>query len=181
MKAQGRKIEFSTSPENKVLVQTDGEIFLLNENNRELLAMLGSLIERQYPDAWKALSDNYKRYEGNPSHYLFLRVCRFILCNMGKQDSLSFDVDNGVLHIEDIPCPMRNECAWNGIVCHPKALNLNEREQKVISRWAKGDSYKEISEEMKVSTSSVKNTIYKAANRMKLSMFVMRKIAAAVL
>lgn len=101
---------------------------------------------------------------------------------MCKMDGLSFDFDNGILHLEDIQCPIRQECAFNGIVCHPKPLNLNNKEIKMLTLWKQGETYKEISDKMNIGQSSIKNSIHNITKRMKLGCAKdLMKIAAAIL
>ena len=177
-----KKIEFSSSPEGIVIVQMDGKIFNLTESHHELLQKIAELISIQYPQAWKALGINYKSTEGNSWYNLYKKVSRFILCNMGKMDALSFDVDNNILHIEDISCPIRRECQFNGIICRPKALNLSKREEDVVRMMSHGMTYKEISASLNVGSSTIKNIIQNATKRLKLySSKDLMKIAAAIL
>lgn len=177
-----KRIEFSSSPEGRVMVMTDNDVFLLEEKHQELLQLIAKSISIQYPEAWKALGINYKSCEKNTWHYLYKRVSRFILCNMGKMDGLSFDFDNGILHLEDIQCPIRCECSFFGIICHPKPLDLDKRELKMLTLWKQGETYKEISDSMNVGQSSVKNTIHNITKRMKLGCAKdLMKLAAAIL
>ena len=177
-----KKIEFCSSPEGMVIVQMDGKIFNLTESHHELLQKIADLISIQYPQAWKALGINYKSTEGNSWYNLYKKVSRFILCNMGKMDALSFDVDNNILHIEDISCPIRRECQFNGIICRPKALNLSKREEDVVRMMSHGMTYKEISASLNVGSSTIKNIIQNATKRLKLySSKDLKKIAAAIL
>lgn len=178
----GTKIEFSSSSDGRVLVQMDGKFFLLEKSHHELLAMLGALIERQYPEAWNALKLNYKASKYDKWLSLYRMVSRFILCNMGKMDGLSYDVDGEVLHLEDISCPIRQECQFNGIVCHPKLLSLTKREAEIVRLRVKGETYKEISDKLHIDCSTVKNTVQNATKRTKLySAKDLLKIAAVIL
>ncbi|MCH3994129.1 MAG: LuxR C-terminal-related transcriptional regulator [Prevotella sp.] len=162
------EIEFYSSPKGKVIVETEGERYTLEEKHHEILLILAGMIKKQYPEAWNALSINYKSAERNSWYYLYKRVSRFILCNMGKMDALSYDVENGILHIEDIICPIRRECQFNGIVCHPKPFKLTNREEEIVKMRAKGETYKEISEELNLKNSTIKNLIQNATKRMEL-------------
>lgn len=175
-------MEFSSSPDGRVMVMKGNDVFLLEEKHQELLQQIAKAISMQYPEAWNALGVNYKACEKNSWHFLYKRVCRFILCNMGKMDGLSFDFDNGILHLEDIQCPIRCECLFNGIVCHPKPLNLNNKEVKMLTLWKQGETYKEISDKMNIGQSSIKNSIHNITKRMKLGCAKdLMKIAAAIL
>lgn len=177
-----KQIEFGSSPDGKVTVLQDGKIFYLEEKDHDFIEEIAKLIEKQYPRAWKALSINYRSSEKNAWHYLYLRVSRFILCNMGKVDGLQYDIDNGILHIEDINCPMRSECPWNGVVCHPQAFNLTEREEEIVKLRAKGETYKDISRKLHIENSTVKNILQSARKRLSLfSAKDLTKLVASIL
>ena len=101
---------------------------------------------------------------------------------MGKVDGLQYDIDNGILHIEDINCPMRSECPWNGVVCHPQAFNLTEREEEIVKLRAKGETYKDISRKLHIENSTVKNILQSARKRLSLfSTKDLTKLVASIL
>lgn len=182
MKANGKRIEFSTLPDGRVTVMEGEAIHVLTVQDRDFVDMMAELIKKQYPGAWKALCLNYKGSEYNPGYFKFKCVCRFISCNMGKMDALKYDVENGVLHIEDISCPIRNECQFCGIVCHPIPYGLTAHEQEIITKRAQGQTYKEIEMETGASQSSIKNAIQNVTKKLKLcSSKDLMKMAAAML
>ena len=182
MKAIGRKIEFATLPDGRVAVMEGVSVSVLKVEDREFIDMMAELIKKQYPSAWKALCLNYKGSEFNPGYFKFKCVCRFISCNMGKMDTLKYDVEEGVLHLENVSCPIRKDCPFCGIVCHPQLYGMTKREQKILKMRAEGQTYKEIEKETGASQSSIKNAIQNVTHKLKLcSSKDLMKIAAAML
>lgn len=168
-----RKIEFYVSPDGKVKVDEEGVPFTkeYSEKEKELTDYVAELIRNQYPEAFNALAVEYRASMANKPFFLFLIVHRFIRCNFGKFDGLTFDIEGGVLHIEDVACPLkwRNDCPMKGIVCKPKPFGLTTREAEVAKLSSSGRTYDEISEELGITHSTIKNTIQKIKEKLHLS------------
>lgn len=168
-----RKIEFYVSPDGKVKVDEEGIPFVKEyvESDRELTDYVAGLIEKQYPEAFHALEQEYRASRPNMPFFRFLIVHRFVRCNFGKFDGLTYDIDGGVLHIEDIACPLkwRNDCPLKDIVCRPKPFGLSPRETEVVKMVSTGCTYKEVSEELGITHSTVKNVIQKAKEKLNLT------------
>jgi DNA-binding CsgD family transcriptional regulator len=168
-----RKIEFYVSPDGKVKVDEDGVPITMEytESEVEMTEYVAGLIRNQYPEAYNALALEYKASRPNRSFYHFQIVHRFIRCNFGKFDGLTYDIDGDVLHIEDIACPLkwRNDCPLRGVVCRPKPLGLTSREAEVAKLSSTGKTYEEISDELGISHSTIKNTIQKVKEKLHLS------------
>lgn len=168
-----RKIEFYVSPDGKVKVDEEGTPITkeFTESERELTEYVANLIKNQYPEAFNALVLEYRASKPNKSFFLYLIVHRFIRCNFGKFDGLTYDIEGNVLHIEDIACPLkwRNDCPLKDIVCRPKPFGLTTREAEVAKLSSTGRTYDEISEELGISHSTIKNTIQKIKEKLHLS------------
>ncbi len=141
------------------------------ESDQELTEELLGLIEAQYPSAFEALSREYEKSRPNKRHYDFVRVHRFIRCNFGKFDGLTWDIEDGVLHLEDTACPLKwgNDCAMKGVICKPKPFGLTTREAEVARLTSSGRTYDEISEELGITHSTIKNTIQKVKAKLHLA------------
>ena len=165
-----RKIEFYVSPDGKVKVDESGVPFAkeYTESDRELTEYVAGLIENQYPEAYNALALEYRASRPNKQFY---HLHRFIRCNFGKFDGLTYDIEGDVLHIEDIACPLkwRNECPLKDVVCRPKPFGLTSREAEVAKLSSSGRTYDEISDELGISHSTIKNTIQKIKEKLHLS------------
>lgn len=164
-----QKLEFFISPNGRIYVTEDGDgIREFTEKEITLGEKVLELIERQYPETKKTLDELYNRYSKNIPHYIFVRASRFIRCNFGKFDGLSFDVDENVLHVEEVSCPIRSECPFCGTICKPKPFGLTQKEFEVTKRMANGMTYKEISSELNIAHSTIKNIIQKVKEKLNL-------------
>lgn len=162
------RIEFFVSPEGIVMYQQDGgTVKVMDEKDRQVIQYLLSLVERFYPEAFDALSKMFAASRPNGPHYQFLMAHKFVRCNFGKFDGLTYDIDEGVLHLEDVPCPARLECPMARIVCRPKAFGLTAREEQ-IAKLSCDKSYDEISERLGISHSTIKNTLQIIKQKLRL-------------
>ena len=168
-----RKIEFYISPDGKVKVDEEGVPLTkeLTEHDLELIDYVACLIRKQYPEAYETLARHHNSSILNKNYHKFLIVHRFIRCNFGKFDGLTYDIEDGVLHIEDVACPLKwkNDCPLCGIVCNPKPFGLTPREAEVAKLSSTGRTYKEIAQELGISHSTIKNTIQKIKGKFHLS------------
>lgn len=168
-----RKIEFYVSPDGSVKVDEEGIPFTkeYSEHDKELTEYVAGLIKNQYPEAYNALALEYRASMPNKTFFQFLIVHRFIRCNFGKFDGLTYDIEGDVLHIEDIACPLkwRNDCPLRNVVCKPKPFGLTSREAEVAKLSSSGRTYDEISEELGITHSTIKNTIQKIKEKLHLS------------
>lgn len=168
-----RKLEFFVYPKGEIKVEDDcGQFKKYDENCHELTESMLELIETQYPTAFGALSVVYEKSKPNRRYYDFLRVHRFIRCNFSLLDQLTWDVDSGgVMHLEDIPCPLKGcgECALENIVCNPRPFGLTARETAVAKLISSGRTYEEVSEELSIAHSTIKNILQKVKEKLKLS------------
>ena len=163
------KIEFFVSPEGVVMYQKNGgEISILKEKDRDIIGTLLELVNSYYPESYEALSKLFAASKPNLLHYQFLMAHKFIRCNFGKFDGLTYDIDGGALHIEDIPCPARLECPMAGIVCRPKPFGLTQREKEIAMLSSSGCSYDEIGERLGISHSTIKNMLQRIKTKLHL-------------
>lgn len=166
----GKRLEFFVTPDGKVMYAEDGQpVKEYQERDCSLSKLMLQLIARQYPEALMALNQTYMASRMNKVHFDYLRVSRFIRCNFGKFDGLTYDVDDMVLHIEEVACPIKCECAMCGVICKPKPLGLTERETEIAKLISTGMSYKEVSEKLDISPSTIKNILQKIKEKLHLS------------
>ena len=126
------------------------------------------LIRDFYPGAFKALSELYSKSERNRDYFEFRIVHRFIRCNFGEFDALSFDIGaDGGFNVEDVRCPLRGECLLEGVICKPQMqTKLTERESDVAVRLSKGMSKQDIAEDLSISIYTVARHIANIKLRM---------------
>lgn len=151
-------IEFYNTPDGLVMYKPiNGPVQELNINSREIIAEMIGLISERYPAAFEALSKLYSVNELNRFLYEYNIVSRFCRCNFGEYDALSPDIDgDGFFHFEEVGCPLRGECRYEGVICKPKINSLlTPREQQVIELISKGKQAQEIADELFISAKTV--------------------------
>ena len=104
------------------------------ESERELINNVLSLIRDRYVDAYNKLLEIYSKSDRNKLYYEFRIVHRFIRCNFGEYDQFNYDIDaSGNYEFEEVKCPLRGECLYEGVVCKPKlTTELTDREMMVF-------------------------------------------------
>lgn len=166
---QARKMEFYLTPDGDILVSETGwDPRPFAEKDNELVRYVNELIRQQYPEAFEALCKEYSAYIFNKWHYEYRIASRFIRCNFGKFDGLTFDIDDGVMHLEDVWCPQRKECPLANVVCRPKRYNLTYHEAEIARMMSEGKTYKEISERLGISHSTIKNILQRVKEKLHL-------------
>ena len=165
------RIEFYVSLNGVVMATCDTQPAReYTETDRNITALMLLSISRQYPAAYEALRTAYAKYKNNQRYYDYLCVHRFIRCNFGKADQLTWDMECGVLHIEDTICPLKwgKECPHRGIICNPNPYGLTHREMEVARMTSKGVTYKEISARLGIAHNTIKNIIQKITKKLHL-------------
>jgi DNA-binding CsgD family transcriptional regulator len=152
-------VEFFTDPEGRVMIADEQGVRSFREEDRELTAMLYARIEEDYPEAFKALGEIYRKSRANIPYYRYLIVSRFVRCNFGVYDSRhDIGVDGG-FKLEEVSCPLRCECQYANIVCNAKRnTKLTERQREVMKRYCEGYEEEQIAEELYISVETVKTT-----------------------
>ena len=76
-------VEFFNSPEGEVQIRDEKGVRTYMEEDKELTDALFSVIELDYPKAFKALSEIYNKSKANASYFKYRCAHRFIRCNFG--------------------------------------------------------------------------------------------------
>lgn len=120
----------------------DGENKIVSEQDSELIGMILQKIMQLYPEAYKALSNEYKKSALNVPYYQYLMVKRFCKCNFGNLDNTRSDIDiNGDFNFECVECPLRGECINEGVICKPRMnTRLSDAELRVMKLLYEGNS-----------------------------------------
>ena len=160
-------LEFYTFEDELWCKSDDGENFIIDETQTEIVSYILNGVRARYPEAYKALEKWYQKSALNASYYQYLMARRFCKCNFGCLDATEKDVTDikrdGTFNFEKVPCPLRGECPLEGIVCNPKFdSTLSKAEERVMRLWYEGRSKEEIGEELFVSPGTVKNQIKSA-------------------
>lgn len=146
--------------DDKLFCMTDGRSEEVTEKSRDLIDEMLERIENFYSEAYKALSESYKKSQLNQQYFDFLRVRRFLKCNFGDLDTSDHDDENGVFNFEKIHCPLRGECKFEGIICMPKFNSkLSKAEKRVMKLYYENESIDRIADNLYLSGHTVKNHI----------------------
>lgn len=155
------KIEFYNCPDGSVNIKPfEQPMFVYDMADKRCKAITEEmivLIRDLYPGAFTALSKLYSVSERNKDFFEFRIVHRFIRCNFGEYDALSYDISHGgCFNIEDVRCPMRGECLHEGVICKPQLkTQLSQREEEVARLLAEGLTRDEVAEELHISVYTV--------------------------
>ena len=99
-------VEFFNSPEGEVQIRDEKGVRTYMEEEKELTDALFSVIEIDYPQAFKALSEIYNKSKVNAPYFKYRCAHRFIRCNFGMYDKVP-DVDElGRFNFENVACPL---------------------------------------------------------------------------
>lgn len=154
-----RNIEFFNDPAGGVMVRDNEGVHTYRLEDREFTAALFARIEAEYPKAFKALAEIYHKSRANISYYRFIVCHRFIRCNFGRLDNKQ-DIDGaGRFTFEEVACPMRGECKYEGIICGAEFdTRLTERQKEVMKLYVEGLNDDEIAERLYISPETVRTT-----------------------
>lgn len=150
-----RNIEFFTDGNGRDLVaNVDGKFHTVTESDIELIDLMYDIIQSDYTEAFKAL----QRIYNSRKDFKYLIVRRFLKCNFGINDNKPDVLPDKSFELEFVRCPLRGECAVEGIVCQAK-LNkeLSDREIEILKLIAQGLTNDQISNEIFRSPFTIKN------------------------
>lgn len=154
-----RNIEFFNDPEGGVMVRDTEGVHTYQPEDKMLTGALFTRIETEYPKAFKALAEIYRKSRANVNYYRFLICHRFIRCNFGRLDNRQ-DIDGmGRFTFEDVSCPIKGECKYAGIICSPEFdTRLTERQKEVMKLYMEGMGDEEIADMLYISPETVRTT-----------------------
>lgn len=159
--------EFFTC-DDKVFCLDDVKTVEVTEQDRELVEELLSQVENFYPEAYRALQEEFVKSRTNVPYYRFLMVRRFLKCNFGDLDTTEHDMDgNRIFHFEKVQCPLRGECRMDGVICMPKFNSkLSDAEMRVMRMYYESKDVIRIADALYLSGHTVKNHIKAAYTKM---------------
>lgn len=166
-----RQIEFFVSPQGEVYFYgQDQRIIRYDMQQPDLIKMMAKLMEKVYPEAYAYLFTMFKTSERNHLYHLFLITERFIRCNFGSNDTLTYDISQGQMNIERVQCPLRAVCKEENIVCNPRVHSpFFPKETEVARVFAKGYLAKEVAQILGKSTHTVTSQLRNMTKRLGLS------------
>ena len=165
-----KSIEFYKTPYGKIMCQPVGEAAReVTESDREMIQEMLQLISERYPKAFEALSCLYSKSQRNRAYFEYQIVSRFIRCNFGSNDTLSHDIDEGMMHLERVSCPLRKCCKNENIVCNPKVHSpFFPKETEVAKIFAQGYVASEVAQKLGKSLHTVTSQLRNMTKRLKL-------------
>lgn len=131
---------------------------VLTQEHRRLILWMLDIMKEKYTVAYTRCCELYSNRSRNIPFYEFTIVKRFIRCNFGEQDELSYDIDdNGNFCFEYVRCPLRGGfCDDEGIICKPRLNSqLSQREMQIFRLIVAGFDAAEISNELCISVPTV--------------------------
>lgn len=156
--------------EGKVRYREDGKERILDQSQREVVEFVLDTLRRFFPEALQALSEECSDSASNKYYFDFRRVDLFIRCNFAEHDTLNFDIAQGVMHFEDVKCPRRGVCKFEGIICKPRfKMPVPNEEGKVAALYSRGLTADEIASVLSKSIKTVKNQLSSITKRLHLS------------
>lgn len=131
--------------------------YKLEPHHREFISCMIQRISESYPEADKAMRENYKASADSLYYYEFLIVRRFLKCNFGDYDNV-LDFDQETFKFEFVSCPLRGECKFDQVICNPKFnSNLSTRELQVMKLFHSGMNENQIADKLYISINTVLN------------------------
>ena len=129
----------------------------LEQSNREFISEIITRMGIFWPEALEKASLEYTDRRYNIPWFEFSIVRRFLKCNFGEFDS-TMDIDQmGNFHFEEVKCPLKGECKYEGIICKPKFNStLSERELSVMRSFYEGMEENAIADKYCISLETVR-------------------------
>ena len=156
----GERLEFYLYEDELWCKDDQGHNVLVDKTQTELIDKMLSVIREHYPEAYKALQEEYKKSAPNKRLYHYMIVKRFLKCSFGQLDSTCYDVDRGKMNFERVDCPIRRECKYDGIICSPiYETTLSSQEMAVGKLLYDGFMKEEIAGMLFLSPETVNNHI----------------------
>lgn len=152
-----RNIEFFADPFGNVMVSDVNGVRTYAIEDKELTSALFLQIEDEYPEAFRALTELYRKSMPNAPYFRYLVCHRFVRCNFSVYDRKVDINEQGMMLLEEVQCPLRGECLYEGVICGAKYNNkLTQRQQEVMKLYCDGKTYEEISRTLFISPETVK-------------------------
>lgn len=162
-------VEFFVGSDGNVWIRQSNSCRIFTANECDIIDLVIHKITKQYPSAYKRISELFCNLNFSKWILKYKIVERFIRCNMGADNIAKYDIEDGFLNLEEVACPLHGICKDEYIVCRPKAQTIfSQAELKVVSLYAKGYSVDEIAAKLDKNRSTVNNQIWQVTQRLGL-------------
>ncbi len=151
------RIEFFTSPDGTVSYVADDLVIRTYTQSCTVITdfVVDAILDR-YPSAYAALSELYRKHERNRRFFRYRIAHRFIRCNFGEFDTLRHDISGDSVNVEEVRCPLRGECQFEGVICRPRVRScLTAREVEVVKGLAGGMRREELAVDLGIAISTL--------------------------
>jgi len=155
--------EIYTTPDGCIMIKQNNapawELKETGEKSREFIQTILEYLRTFYIKAFEALCEKYSAREPNRLNYEYWIVSRFIRCNTGEYDRLTYDIDHsGRLQFEEVRCPLRGECKLENVCCKPEFTSgLSHRETEILRLIVNHFETNEIADKLHLSPHTVNN------------------------
>ena len=158
-------IEFRISPDGNVYFKEGNkEEKRLTRFEKVVCLEVADIIESRFPGAWARLRSLYPekgQTSAEKDKQFFKIVERFIRCNFGEHDLLTPDIENDILHFEEVKCPLRGICPDENLICKPQSLlRLSPAEKEVVKLYLNGFTFDEIARQLGKAPQTVKTQLH---------------------
>lgn len=162
-------VEFFVGSDGNVWIRQSNSCRIFTANDSDIIDLVINKITKQYPSAYKRISEIFSNFNFNKWIFKYKIVERFIRCNMGADSIAKYDIEDGFLNLEEVVCPLHGICRDENIICKPKIQTaLRKAELKAVSLYIKGYSVDEIAKKLAKNRSTVNNQIWQATQRLGL-------------
>ncbi len=155
--------EFYSTPDGCVMIKQDGEpaweLKETGEKSHRLIQDVLEYLRTFHIKCFEELCETYSAKEPNRLNYEYWIVSRFIRCNAGEYDRLTYDINHsGRLQFEEVRCPLRGECKLENIICKPEFTSgLSHRETEILRLIVNHYHTEEIANQLHLSPHTVNN------------------------
>ena len=93
------EIEFRTNSRGEVFYETEkGESCRLTKFSTDIVDKIITVVKERYPTTFARLAKLYCK--ADPTERKFIMAERFIRCNFGSEDYMSYDIDDDTFNFE---------------------------------------------------------------------------------
>lgn len=166
-----KSIEFWNDPNGEVYYRENGQqVVRLTKFCRDVIADILDKIKNRFPQTYSRLSTKYQNVKNDKIVYEYRMVENFIRCNFGEHNLLTLDLEQDLMNMEEVNCPLRGRgwlCQDEGVICKPKGVaQLTRAERDAVSLYVNGYTCKAAAVMMGKNESTVRNQICSAKDKL---------------
>ncbi len=165
-------IEFRVSPDGEVYYKEGKKADRrLTRFETKVCSHVLEIIRDKFPGAYSRLMMMYKpksSSNADKDQAMFSIVDRFVRCNFGEHDLLTPDIEQDIVHFEEVRCPLRGKyCPDEGVICKPQSLvKLSKTEKEIAKLYLWGYTFEEIASKLGKAPGTVKSQLWTIKNKL---------------